>query len=349
MADTDAEKSIYDAEVDEEDLWFLPPPPEDVDPPSPPWAGAAPRPGASAQDLERAEAGQGRALAEAAAALARLDQALAGREAALERLAGAEIAGLSWAEGQRLAPERIALFGVLRLSAADSDHRDLARAEWARARLLGHRDARDPEAFLGRGRGAADGLDGFGQRPVGQEWRALLQEWQAAVNGADLHPISRAALAFHLWRQLGLSGGESVHEPALLAARIGAEGLHNLPFLPLAMAGVGGLQISGPPGARLPAFLQMTANASRAALLLLGQLSAWEERALAAISPLSGRTPPALIKALARVPVLSAMQAEALTGASRAAVSRNLERLVQLGLAREITGQSRYRFWKAAL
>ena len=349
MADTDPDKSIYDTEADEEDLWFIPAPPEDIDPTAPPWAIATPRPGTNARDWEAAEAGQGRALAGAAAALARLDQALAGRAAALERLAGAEIAGLSWAEGQRLAPERIALFGVLRLSASDSDHRDLARAEWARARLLGHRDARDPEAFLGRGRMASGGLGGVGQRPVGEEWRALLQHWQETVSGADLHPISRAAFAFHLWRQLGLSGAEAVYEPALLAAKIGADGQHDLPFMPLAMAGVGGMQMSGAPEARLPAFLQMTTNASRAALLLLGQLAAWEERAQAAISPLSGRTPPALVKALARVPVLSAMQAEALTGASRAAVSRNLEKLVQLGLAREITGQSRYRFWKAAL
>lgn len=41
--------------------------------------------------------------------------------------------------------------------------------------------------------------------------------------------------------------------------------------------------------------------------------------------------------------------AEAETGASRAAVQRNLDLLVQRGLIREITGQGRYRVWAARL
>ena len=40
--------------------------------------------------------------------------------------------------------------------------------------------------------------------------------------------------------------------------------------------------------------------------------------------------------------------AEQLTGASRAAVQRNLAWMEAQGLIREVTGQGRFRIWKAA-
>ena len=43
-----------------------------------------------------------------------------------------------------------------------------------------------------------------------------------------------------------------------------------------------------------------------------------------------------------------AAMAEALTGASRAAVQRNLAWMEAQGLIREVTGQGRYRMWRAA-
>ncbi len=349
MSDPDAKASPYDTETAEEDLWFIPPPPEDIDPTAPPWPLAEHHAAWAGQDWHKAEAGLGRALAEAAAALARLDQALADHEGALGRLAASEIAGLSWAEGQRLTSERIALYGAARLSATSEDHRDLARADWARSRLLRGANPLEAGVFLGRARAGADGIDQPGGAPVGEEFAALAQRWQEAVASADLHPISRAAFAFYLWRALGLSSPEAVIEPALLAARIGAEGLRNLPFLPLANAGLGGLVASGSPESRLAGFLRCVTGACRAGLLQRNRLLAWQDRARAAIAPLSGRTPRLLVEALGAVGLLSAMQGEALTGASRAAVSRNLDLLVQLGLVREITGQSRYRFWRAAL
>ena len=338
--DTDPppDASLYDTAPAEEELWFLPPPPSaDSGPAAPPWPTATPRrPGTGTRDWERAEAGLGRELADAAAALARLDQALAEqgarRQAAVQRLAASEIAALSWAEGHRLAPERIALHAMARLSAADADHRALSRADWARRRLLGGQDPLDAEAFLGRAGGGA--LAGLGMQEIAR---------------ADLHPISRAAMAFHLWRGLGLGGPEAMLEPAMLAARIGARGLRFLPFLPLALAGLAGLDAHGTPQERLRGFLGAARRACQAGLMQVVRLRDWEARARHAIAPLSGRTPPALVEALAAVPVLSAAQAERLTGASRAAVSRNLALLADMGLVREVTGQSRYRFWSAAL
>jgi DNA-binding IclR family transcriptional regulator len=52
---------------------------------------------------------------------------------------------------------------------------------------------------------------------------------------------------------------------------------------------------------------------------------------------------------LADWPLVSAPMAEALTGASRAAVQRNIAWMEARGLIREVTGQGRYRMWRAAL
>ena len=65
--------------------------------------------------------------------------------------------------------------------------------------------------------------------------------------------------------------------------------------------------------------------------------------------PLSGRTPPALRAALTEWPFVSAPMAEALTGASRAAVQRNLAWMEERGLVREVTGQGRFRMWRSAI
>ena len=83
--------------------------------------------------------------------------------------------------------------------------------------------------------------------------------------------------------------------------------------------------------------------------MLLGRVADWEQKALAALADRSGRTPAQLIAVFARWPMVSAPVAEAQTGASRAAVQRNLEMMADRGLIREITGQGRYRVWTAAL
>jgi len=47
-------------------------------------------------------------------------------------------------------------------------------------------------------------------------------------------------------------------------------------------------------------------------------------------------------------PLVSAPMAEALTGASRAAVQRNLAWMEARHLIREVTGQGRFRMWRVA-
>ena len=79
----------------------------------------------------------------------------------------------------------------------------------------------------------------------------------------------------------------------------------------------------------------------------LDDIETWSARAEAEMTPLSGKTPPALRAVLTEWPLVSAPMAEALTGASRAAVQRNLAWMEARDLIRELTGQGRFRMWRA--
>ena len=80
----------------------------------------------------------------------------------------------------------------------------------------------------------------------------------------------------------------------------------------------------------------------------LDDIEAWSARAQAMMAQLSGRTPSALRRVLTEWALVSAPMAEALTGASRAAVQRNLAWMQQQGLICEITGQGRFRMWRTS-
>ena len=81
------------------------------------------------------------------------------------------------------------------------------------------------------------------------------------------------------------------------------------------------------------------------AMRTLDDIEAWTGRAENVMAQLSGRTPIALRKVFAEWPLVSAPMAEAVTGASRAAIQRNLAWMGASGLIREVTGQGRYRIW----
>ena len=142
-------------------------------------------------------------------------------------------------------------------------------------------------------------------------------------------------------------------EAAVVAARCAA-GETSPPnagaqFLPVALGGAGGLRWGGTADDRLRRWIDGAHHATRAALRRLDALRAWEARAQQIAAPRSGRVPPLLITLLRDWPVLSAPMAAAETGASRAAVQRNLNWMTRQGLIREMTGQGRYRFWTAML
>ena len=117
----------------------------------------------------------------------------------------------------------------------------------------------------------------------------------------------------------------------------------------MAMGGAGGLRAGGAPAERLTRWLDGMDSAILTAMRHLEYIEAWAARAKTAMAPLSGRTPPALRAVLTEWPLVSAPMAEALTGASRAAVQRNLAWMEARGLIREVTGQGRFRMWRAGV
>lgn len=355
----------YDAGApDEADLWFLPDPDDAPDPAEPPLPRADRRALADVGAWRRAEAGRAAALARVAGRFGALDDRLRhGPPGQRQRLALIEAADLSWLAGDRIAADQLALWQAMHLAGVQQEPQAMARAGWAFRRLSG---GPGPEAglaaFLARHEVTPPLHDGGGGGA-----RAILAEaeagrlsdeiaaWAEAMAEADdLHPITRAALAFHLWSLAGMSGPAVAVEAGVLAARLAAsEAVGGALFLPLALGGDarlgGGGGDGGDPGARLDRWYAAADQATRRALAHLDRLAAWQTRAGAALARYSGRTPARLISVLADWPLVSAPMAEAATGASRAAVQRNLARIEADGLIREVTGQSRYRTWTAFL
>jgi len=309
----------------------------------PPRRRAEPRETAVIDDWRKAEAGNAARLARVAGRIGALDDRLKrGPEGNRHRLALIEAADLSWSIGDRVGPHRLALWISTRLSGVHDDTGALARAGWAVRRLTGgpgpeddlsaFLDRRDPE-ILG------DEAEPFADRAGG--WLALMAE------AADLHPITRACMGFHFWSLAGLGQQGDRMEATVTAARIVASEGKGAVFAPLAMGGAGGLRAGGPPTERLARWLEGMETACLAAMGHFDDIEAWSARAEAMMALLSGKTPPALRAVLTEWPLVSAPMAEALTGASRAAVQRNLAWMEARGLIREVTGQGRYRMWSA--
>ena len=329
-------------ETSEDDLWFLPGPIEEEPDYLPPGSRAEPCETAVFDDWRLAEAGHAAHLARVAGHLGALDERLKrGPEGWRHRLALIEAADLSWFVGDRIGADRLALWMSMRLSGVHDDTAALARVGWAVRRLTGGPGPEvDLSAFLGRRdpENMADEAEPFADRAGG--WLDLMAQ------AADLHPITRACAGFHLWSLAGLGQQGDRMEAAVTAARIAASEGKGAAFAPLAMGGAGGLRAGGPPADRLARWLEGMETASLTAMRHLDDIEAWSARAEAAMIPLSGKTPPALRAVLTEWPLVSAPMAEVLTGASRAAVQRNLAWMEARGLVREMTGQGRYRMWR---
>lgn len=331
---------------EEEDLWFLPAEPEDRAPTDLPWPMANRASVFDPNAWIKAEGQVGRELAAASAASARLDERLRmGPAGQAERLAIVEVEGLLWAQGERIPAERIALYLRLRESTVEGAQA-LASAGWAVRRMLGSAGPSDLATFLGRQAVEVDSLQEVSTRPVGIEFDGIAEAWQAIVDQFDdAHPMTQAAAAFHAWRAFGLSEPGDVIEGAVAAGKIGASGNRALQFLPIAMADRYALTLGGTAEERLRAWLKAVENACLRGLMMLEQLEEWRDRAREATAGLSGKTSPALIEVFVKSPMVSVAMGAKMTGASKAAVQRNLTKFDELGLITETTGQGRYRFW----
>lgn len=294
------------------------------------------------EDWRKAEAGHAARLACVAGRLGALDDRLKrGPEGWRHRLALIEAAHLSWFAGDRIGPDRLALWLSMRLSGVQDDTAALARVGWAVRRLSGGPGPKmDLSAFLDRRdpENLADEAELFADRAVG--WLDLMAQ------ASELHPISRACMGFHLWSLAGLGQQGDRMEASVTAARVAAGEGKGAVFAPLAMGGAGGLRAGGPPADRLARWLEGMDVACLTAMRHLDDIEAWSARAETEMAPLSGKTPRALRAALTEWPLISAPMAEAFTGASRAAVQRNLAWMEARGLIREVTGQGRYRMWR---
>ena len=202
------------------------------------------------------------------------------------------------------------------------------------ASLADFLDRRDPESI-------ADDTERFEDRAG--SWLTLM-----AV-ARNLHPITRACMGFHLWDLAGLSQHGDRMEAAVTAGRIAAAEAKVAVFAPVAMGGMGGLHARGTPAERLSRWLAGMDRACLAAMRHLDNVEVWSKRAETNMAVLSGRTPPALRAVLTEWPLISAPMTEALTGASRAAVQRNLAWMEAHGLIREVTGQGRFRMWRIVI
>ena len=331
----------------EDELWFLSSPMEEEPDYLPPWPRAEPRENSVFDDWRLAEAGNAARLARVAGRLGALDDRLKrGPEGWRHRIALIEAADFSWFVGDRIGPDRLALWISMRLSGVQDDTGALARVGWAVRRLTGgpgpeadlsaFLDRRDPENMVNEAEPFADRAGG---------WLDLMAQ------AAALHPITRACMGFHLWSHAGLGQQGDRMEAAVTASRIAASEGPNANggavFAPLATGGAGGLRAGGPPAERLTRWLEGMETACLAAMRHLDDIEAWSARAETEMSALSGKTPPALRAVLTDWPLVSAPMAEALIRASRAAVQRNLAWMEGRGLIREVTGQGRFRMWRA--
>jgi len=338
-----------EADTAEEDLWFLPgPDSEDEDAPP----GAPPLPYASRThlfDLKIWREAQGDLSGE----LARLTQIFGeldarvreGPEGLRHRLALREITDLSWWTGDRLAQDRLGLWVALRIGSTAETEQALGKAGWAFRRLTaGPPAAQDLAAFLERPASETEGSQ------MSADAGAIADLADLLLQGETLHPVTQAAVLFHAWCMIGAPHSRDM-EAAILAARHGAK-MSRKPgqgalFLPLSATGPAAFRGSGDPARKLAAWIAGAEQATLGALFQLERLAVWKSVARGAVGDLSGRTPAQLIEVFATWPMVAAPLAEAETGASRAAVQRNLDLLAERGLIREITGQGRYRVWTA--
>lgn len=322
--------------------WFMPGPEEDEDSLDP---FAPPRPVLRLVEpalWARAEADQAGALAALAYDHGRLTERLASMgQGARARLASAEAVAVGRALGDHVAADRLALWLSHRVGATGEDGEALLRVAWVARRLASPEAAglTGLAALLGEEAARPEAEGGLGP---------LLGDAEAELAGlAELHPVTRGCAAFHLWMRLEERPPQArAIEAAVIGTRLAGQ---EAGFLPLALAGPSGLVAGGTEARRLSAWIAAAQDAVLVALLRLERLRAWSLRAAEATEDLSGRTPPLLLAALLRHPMLAAPTAEAETGASRAAVQRNLDTLLRRGLIREVTGHGRFRVWTAAL
>ncbi|MEM6423121.1 MAG: helix-turn-helix domain-containing protein [Pseudomonadota bacterium] len=352
--------SVWDNDLDEGPLddWLWQPP---VD--RQPSSDRVGQGGSEAAAWRAAEASLGRALAEAASAVARLDERLSvlsaeRRAGALQHLALLDVADLVWAEGARLRPERLALVDLDRAGRTDDDAEVLGRAAWALRRWRAAPSPLDSEEAIAHCVGRRLVLEEARQRDLTDSAdRRLLPleadragEWLAAIAPlGDLHPLTRAGAGFSIWRR---GQPDRVLEAAALASSLAlAQALGAEPgalsFLPLGLGRPATrLGFGSSPEVQLSEWLAAVDASALAARRRLVALEAWRVRAVDVLKDRRGRGAAALADLFLARPILSAPIAAAATGLTAARTRDLLAAFQDAGLIRELTGHARFRYWR---
>lgn len=350
-----ATRSLYDPEeTDEEDLWFLPAEPEDrapTDIPLPMAPAGQKSGGFGVEGWLSAEAGAGRALARATGAFSRFDERLKAFPVGAARIAVLCASAALEAQGDWIPSEKLALYLALREGTSD-EAPEYRAADWMVRRLIGGLDPlEDLRGFLGRHATDYDGFDAvdlFGEPARGPEFEDLARDWLVLLEelgDRGMPDLVRAGVGFHMWRLSDISQPGSMVEAAVLASALGCRGVRHASYVPAMLGGRQDLLARGTPIERLTGWLKAVEDGCLRALLELERVQNWQGRAVGALADLSGRTPAMLISAFVVHPVVSAEMIAEESGASKAAVRRNLATFEGRGLVREVTGQERFRFW----
>ena len=177
----------------EDDPWFLPSALEENDDGLPHGPRAEPPETAVLDDWRRAEGAHAARLARASGRLGALDDRLRrGPDGWRHRLALIEAADLSWFAGDRVGPDRLALWMSMRLSGVQDDTAGLARVGWAVRRLTaGPGPEGDLSAFLDRRdpENLGDDAEPFAERAGG--WLDLMAQARAHIEAGDYGPWHR--------------------------------------------------------------------------------------------------------------------------------------------------------------
>ena len=341
--DSPAPEGLYDKAGDEGELWFAPSlDMDDLD--SSPFAPLPRRSDSEdhlTDDWRVAERQHLIQLSRVAQRLGALDDRLGrGPSEWAARLAMMEASELSWFTGHRIGLDKLSLWLELRTGSVEFDDTSLSKTAWAFRRLSGGPGPDQGLAeFLDR-REVSGAAVTLGERS--EAWRS------AMLDAEDLHPFTRACFGYWLWPMAGIGPEGEMLEAAVVAARQASEGcVGGCRFVPMALRGASGLRAGGNPTRRLKLWLDGLESGIAAAMRELDLLERWQARAQDVTRDLSGRTPPELIRLLVKHVVLCAPVAEKLIGSSRAAAQRNLVMFEKRGLVREVTGQGRWRFWRA--
>lgn len=346
--DTGAMRSIYDTDNDGEEPWFLPP----DDNVSPVFIPTRCQTLVDPADWRAAEASLAPELARAAAELARLDALVEqSGEGMVLRLALIESEAIILAEGGRIRRESIGRDMMGRATTPDM-HADMGRARWALRRLpLRPAAPQGLREFLGlhEAESNVDIPDAARLRPIGPEFDAAEHEFHAGMHDIiGSHPITQAAFGFRLWQLAGISPAGVIAEPAVAAGRIAAQDNRQLGFAPL--ASTRSVWVSGgSPQERLTRWITATRNGAMTAQMTVRRVDDWANQTKNVVAHWKGDTPMRMVDALRARPLLSTEDVATQCNVSRDSAERQLARMLESGLIRELTGQGRFRLWSATV